>query len=204
MYVIIQGLADFCAMRPIDGPLLLLAFWLIWPGLMFIVGFIGESRLVPVGRHQSKAFMPGDLMLGIMVLALISLYAYKPEAPDWWGFLGAWWIAIAVVMALLALLARAHDVTSYPTRAGNSPTKILHDVIGYFLIPMILVGMGIPKLVAGIMRGGEFYLPGWAVFLSALAFYMLCVFVDIKKGVTPEDIRMRHTEDWQPIWQKSR
>ena len=176
--------------------------WLIWPGLMFWVGLIGESRMVPIGRYQAKAFMPGDLSFSVAYVALLELHK-RPGILYYWEYSRFWWLFVAVLTAIIALLLRGGERQNYPSRAFRSPTKITHDGVGYFIIPLILIGIGLPRSVSSvILKTG---LTNWLVFLASMLFYTICVIIDVKRGFTKEDVAARHPADWQPIWrQKSK
>lgn len=84
-----------------------------------------------------------------------------------------------------------------------SPTKALHDAVGYYLIPALLVGLGVPQLSAALKIPGVFAAT-WTYWISAaicLAFYIACVRWDGKRP-EPDVMTMldRHTPDWVPIW----
>ena len=201
MQFIISNLVDFYSASLANKIGMVLIFWLFWPGLMYIVGAIGESRLVPIIKHQSKAFMPGDFSLGVMAVAFLGLHIDTCVDPNWWGYMPSVWAIVFAIMWLVAYFVRRGDVAYYPYRAGVSPTKITHDVIGYWLIPSLLICLGVPELINEITAGNLLaYWPNWLVFLLAMAFYVACVIYDTKQDYTPEDTRARHPEDWQPIW----
>ena len=201
---IISSLVDFIRETPSNIALLILISWLIWPGLMFLVGWIGESRLVPVGEHQSTAFMPGDLTLGIMTVELLRLHERTRNDTSWWGYDPAFWLFVTMVVAMVVLaFVIEGDQENYPPRASLSPTKITHDVVGYWLIPTLLFGLGLPQLADGIRFGiGESW-PIWLEFTMALSFYVACVVNDCLKGATEEDIAIRHPANWQPLWRRA-
>ena len=201
MQLIISFLVDFYSASLANRICLVLFFWIFWPGLMYIVGAIGESRLVPVCKHQSNAFMPGDFSLGVMAVALLGLHAGTCNDPSWWGYHLLVWALVFSIIGLVALFVRESDVVNYPYRSGISPTKITHDIIGYWMIPSTLICLGIPALIHEISTGSlPTYWPNWLVFVLALAFYIACVIYDAKRGYTPEETLIRHPEDWQPIW----
>jgi len=196
---IISSLVNYFKSSPFNVVWMLLVLWLIWPGTMFIVGMVGESRLVPIVKRQSRAFLPGDLSLAVMFLALLSLHDRTCSNPLYWGYNPEWWICVMVVMLFVAMKLRAGDVVNYPPRSGNSPTKLAHDAIGYWFIPSCLIALGVPQL-ADIFMGESEILISWLVFSGAIIFYGICVAVDAVKGWTPEDVAARHPENWTPIW----
>lgn len=180
----------------------LLVSWLIWPGLMFLVGAIFESRLIPIGRGQSWAFIPGDFSLGVMATALLVMYTDTGKDIPLVGS-ACWWIPVIVVLGVIAVFWHRNDVSYYPPRAGRSPTKILHNFVGYFLFPVILVGLGVPQIVEAFVSGMSLsILRCWLIFVAALAFYLVCVLHDTFSAPTAKDIYRRHPDDWRPIWKK--
>lgn len=199
MKIIIDTLTEFYAAASYNPFVMTLVFWLFWPGLMFAVGWIGESRLVPIGASQSIAFWPGDFALGVMVVALIGVHSHV-EA-DSWGYSTYWWTIVVAVMLIVAWRLRAGDVINYPPRAGVSPTKITHDVVGYFLIPTTLVGLGVPQLFALPRAGIKETRYCWLMFVAGVVFYLACVAMDAVCSYSDADIAARHPADWAPIWQ---
>ncbi len=197
----IRNLVELLLSCPYNKISMLLVLWLIWPGTMFVVGFIGESRIIPIGKHQSKAFFPVDLSLAVMFLALLSLHTRTYQNPEWWGYDPILVMVTVIAMSGIATIGREIDLRHYPTRAGYSPTKITHDLFGYWLIPSLLLILGLPQLV-DLVIGAEESLLSWVTFAAALLFYLLCVAIDFKKGATAVDINARHTKHWHPIWSK--
>lgn len=178
--------------------------WLIWPGLMFLVGFIGESRLVPIVKHQSRAFLPGDLAFVPMLMALLGLQNRTIDLGSFWGYNPVFIIAVYAIMIPVALWMRHNDVKNYPKRSGLSPTKITHDFCGYYLIFATLIVMGIPQLIDCIITKDTAHFAEWATFGLGLAYYIVCVIVDAKNGWTIDDVKARHPEDWAPIWARKK
>ena len=192
-------LAEFYRDGLLNRALMVMALWVIWPGAMLIVGVIFESRIVPLGKQQSRAFFPGDLSFAVMLVALFGMYAKNSKVPlvDSWLY---WAIAVLVVVTM-AREMQASDVANYPARARTSPTKAIHDMIGYFVIPLLLVGFGLPQLLV-VWKPEVLILswPEWLVFAAGMGFYTLCVGVDSVKHYSQEDIYARHPYDWEPIW----
>lgn len=184
--------------------ILLVIFWLIWPGLMFLVGFILESRLVPIGDSQSKMFFPGDLSLGVMLVAIIGMYTktgvddvpliHEPH----------WWLALVIIVGLSALWLRNNEAPNYPGFAFRSPTKITHDIMGYFIIPFVLLGFGIPQLIMLKFGVFEAVRMNWFALALAIVFFLFCGAMDLLTFYDRKDIATRHPDDWQPIWRKKR
>ncbi|MDO4742161.1 MAG: hypothetical protein Q4A79_02190 [Candidatus Saccharibacteria bacterium] len=163
--------------------------WFIWPGGFFLVAGIFESRCPPIVKNQSRAFMPGDFALAVMVLAARATEMRTDH------------ILVSGVLTVVILsffwIFRKGDIKNYKKRAAHSPTKITHDIVGYGVFPAI-IAWNIPNL---------FSLPtkNRVAFIAALGFYLVCVAMDAKAGaVPPEIIELRHPEDWKPIWETIR
>lgn len=188
-----------------------------WPGTMFLVGIIFESRLLPLGKLQSRAFFPGDLTLAPAMLAFLRMY----EATGVLMLAGnkAWWWCVVAIMLPIAFFLRRGDCGNYQEcfsgeqnkvkRKGQwqrliwSPTKVWHDLCGYFLIPTLLVGLGVPQLLAALRIRGVFAVTRgyWFEAFLCLALYFLCVFWDAKRPKPDAETMLhRHTDDWHPIW----
>ena len=195
-----RTLMEFYLKTSLNKLIMLGILLVFWPGLMFVVGFIGESRLVPIWEHQSKAFFPGDLTLPIMLLALFGLHQRTYLDPSWKGYESWIFIGIFLAMIPIALIFRHLDAAHYPGIAMMSPTKIVHDFIGYYLFPAVLISLGLPQLIDCIAKKDWRSLPNWIIFGLALAFYIVCTLYDIYHPATAEDVIARHPMDWKPIW----
>lgn len=168
----------------------LLVFWLFWPGSMFVFGIVFESRILPIWKHQSKAFIPGDFCIGIMFLGIKILRdnGYKPDDYP----LNTFKILLIVATLIVTISIQDKDTQAYPPRAAKSPTKKLHDCVGYGLFPFFVVYSGWPIVFLKT--------PYVLIFWGALAAFITFVAWDNKRGFTKEDIRYRHPDDWKPIW----
>ena len=176
----------------------LIAWLIVWPGGFFVIGIVFESRLIPLWKGQSKAFFPGDLAL---IVALVTIIGLDVKVPRWaetplWGYF------TMITVLMIAIIIRRNDISNYPARAGRSPTKIVHDIVGYFYIPWLMSMIGIPKLIESPPWNKPTV--GWVVFWLALLFYFGCVFYDVANPATPADIKIRHPENWQPLWRTSK
>ena len=189
--------------------LTLILGWMIWPGLFFIVALVFESRVPPIGQHQSKAFLPGDFFLVLMVVNAhffwSSEYAPKPGSlwyyifvPNWDRHLLSWIGVIVCVFAPLIIYPTltARDHANYPWyESCISPTKQFHDIFGYLIIPFLFIGMGgIPMLIP--TEANVYSVLSW----GCLLLYVALVTIDSLKGASKEDMYLRHPYDWQPIW----
>lgn len=184
---------------PINKFILVFITWLFWPGILFIVGLIGESRIIPIGKLQAKAFMPGDLSFGVIFVALISMYQPNEH------FNRQICCILFVPVLYFAWLMRREDEAFYPPRARISPTKITHDCIGYFIIPLVLLTLATTKIYDIFIHKNTLVetFPSWMVVLLAFFFYLFCVAMDNKAPITNEQIHARHPHSWRPIWKNS-
>lgn len=196
MSTLINSLSEFCMASITNRILLLYICWAIWPGSMFAFGIIFESRLVPIDKRQSVLFCPGDLLLAPMFVLLLMIH--KEGGRPSWGNSNLWWIFTIICMFICALALRLSERKYYRRRAHNSPTKILHDIVGYFFIPVMLLGIGIPELVGFATKPSNYGL--WLGLAGCLFIFVLCMYVDGKKGFTSADVEARHPAGWQPIW----
>ena len=198
---ILRVLAAFYSEATVNRLLLVVVFWIIWPGLMFVIGLIFESREVPLIKHQSRAFFPGDLAFGVILVAIVSMYAKTGVDIPMVGS-PYWWAPIATSIFVIGWRWRREDVANYPKRAVHSPTKIVHDIMGYFMIPTLLLGLAIPQICMfdeGIFADTRM---GWFVAAMAIVFYLFCVAMDFTRTVDTVDMNARHPEDWKPIWKR--
>lgn len=126
----------------------LLIGWITMPGMMFVVAGISERRIMPFWRGQSRAFIPGDLMLGVAFAA--SVYQIRLLPNDGWWSNGWYPVAVAVIAALLFMVMRLFiDAPGYDKAPGASkdcPTKWFHDIVGYLIYGTVLGVVAIPTL----------------------------------------------------------
>ena len=175
--------------------LIFLLFLCIWPGSMFLVGIIGESRILPIDSHQSQTFWPGELALPVMAFVLYQDYARGFQFPRWGWILFA---VLTVIWLPIGIKLWKDDLSWYKPRAKYSPTKIWHNLGGFILIPPAIVPYAITVIVEAIRGRYEISWVGVAVFVSAVSFYAVLASTDKVKHEGDEDIR--HPADWQPIW----
>lgn len=176
----------------------LIIAWVIWPGLMFVVALIGESRILPLWKNQSKAFFPGDLALSMIVLNCYAFWhsEYAPGAKNfWYKFTFTPWVTvlIGVLVICIGVFLHTNDCKNYPAQAANSPTKWVHDIMGYFVLLFLIIWFVPATLFV------EFNFYGiTSVFLGV--FYGIMTMIDILSGFNAKIIYARHPYDWQPLW----
>lgn len=106
---------------------------------MYVIAWLFESRSpgdkpgvkVPVWRYQSKAFMPGDFGLSLLVATGVWLHAQVTI-----GWATSIWFGLVSLLAGLAIfiIARRFMYTprDYTKEAWNSPSKRYHDGVMFF------------------------------------------------------------------------
>lgn len=197
-------LTELYLTHPTLGPLvLLLIYWGIWPGLMFAVAGIFESRPVYLGKGQSRMFWPGDFMLGLVFVMVIGLHAKNPIA---WSFCHSAWyyLLTALVHAIIAWFGRIPDGKRYPVGSRNSPTKIAHDFCGYFLSAWLLTSFGIPQIVWSIKTTSFSKCAfEWTVIAVAAVFFLAMTAWDITHPPTSEERLLMHPDKYYPCWRKT-
>lgn len=219
----IEKLISAYSANPANKYLLVLWLWLFWPGAMFLVGWIFEGRLVPIWKHQSKMFFPGDLSFGIIMVAFAGVYSsivkrtgtimLEETANSMW----IWGLALTISLTICFAL-HENEKDCYAKRALHSPTKIAHDLVGYILIPYMLLALSTITVVTiwrycslaqSVMPGSvlknlgalwQLSWPHWIAIALAMALYIGCMIYDNTHPATPEDIIARHPADWMPIW----
>ena len=162
-------------------------------------------------------------MFGIIVVAFGGVFSaiatrtgtimLEKSANSVWSLLPAFVVALVVYFIL-----HNKEKDDYKVRALHSPTKIAHDIVGYILIPQVLISFLtiaidvtrryyrfakeiMPEVaVKNLIALWKVSWPYWAVIIAAIAVYIGCFIYDIRHPATPEDIAARHPEDWQPIW----
>ena len=178
--------------------------WAIWPGSFFLVALIGESRVSSLWKNQSKAFFPGDLTLPVMWIVMLRLNFGENMLIGPLTLIISLIALIIVEFVIFYVMDRVatEDQKNYPDRSEDSPTKIYHDLIGYYIFPMSIAPHCI-FYVASLVENRVW--PSWSLLwvVVPLIFYVLCVMYDMRKGFTTEDLEARHPSDWKPVWETS-
>ena len=177
--------------------LFIIIFWVFWYGSMLLLGYFLESRIVPLWKHQSKAYFPGDLALPIMLVGVFREYRRDLVFPRW-VCSPIFAIITGIFIIIMAYIWVSTDRKNYPYRATISPTKRWHDTVGYYIYPLIMIEGALPIIVGWI--SGNFVPESLDIglFVGGLAFYVAMVVVDIVfLPATKEDIYIRHPYDWK-------
>jgi hypothetical protein len=185
--------------------------WAITPGAMFVIGWVFESRTLPFGDVQSKAFLPGDLCLGVVLGMAVRGQRYLPEH-GWWQ--GTWWPILVVVVAVAFVVSRrlwwdAPNYAKIPGATASSPTKWYHDIMVQGVHLTIIVVITVPVLfcmawTSAVANVDRLVLVMW------LAFYVRFVVYDARhEQVEPPSVDGRrpdlmHPSDWRPIWRRKK
>jgi hypothetical protein len=185
----------------------LLVCWLITPGMMYLIGLIGESRLLPwTPSTQFLSFVPGDLFLGAMLTALLMTAKRLPEEERFYN--AAWWhillLVMAVGVAIVITVGEYKDPNGYGHRAVLSPTKLYHNLVLYGGYGYIIL--------ATLIAIAVWLLSNWswsATGLVALCLLPGAVWVSLivldqqaSEEIKRDRVRYAHINDWSPIWSR--
>lgn len=183
--------------------IMVLCYWIFWPGLMFIMAPIFESHKVYLGKGQSRMFFPGDFMLGIGVVLLIGICAHNKIECEF--IYGPWyWVITGCIHLVIAFIIRGIDTKRYPKRSRRSPTKIAHDFCGFFVSFWLLAAIGIPQLIWAIFtKCFSNCMTEWLVFLAVALFFIAMIIWDVSHPASSKDLLLMHPDDWKPIWKKN-
>lgn len=163
-----------------------------------VVGFIGESRLVPlVPNKQFLSFFPGDLLLAVAAAGLLWQAGDITNGSFWYN--STWWhVAVLVAAAVIAVLMTYGEWKSgvYPSEAILSPTKIYHNGLLYIGYGYVIV----TTLVAVVFGSNLNWALVW-ILASALLWAVLVV-IDSTLGdeQAREKAQYAHVPNWEPIW----
>lgn len=178
--------------------------WALTPGMMFVLGIVGESRLIPIAPdRQFVSFFPGDLFLGVTATGLLTLAPQLPAEHHWYN--ATWWSVLVLICAVVVAVVMTWFEWSsgaYTTRAIFSPTKLYHNGVLYIGYGSVIVTTLVTTLMAvtwswlnlGLLFG--LLVPGfvWAGLI-------------VVDNTSPSDVRARkaagaHTPHWKPIWRR--
>ena len=149
------------AHHPVQAGLIGLAIgWLICPGYMYFLAFISEWRW-PKYRDQFKAFMPGNVFLGIVFGSASYLAASYYQSgddvtlyhePQWSWIPTGFGVLLVVGLSLMDIVGtfryKEGDTDKYHWRQLISWTKVWHNVGVYGAYGYLLVRVGVPGLVS--------------------------------------------------------
>lgn len=198
---LLASLFEFYGSGKLHPLIMLLVFWVFWPGMMHIVALILESRKVYLGKGQSVMFKYGDWCLGIGTIVLIGIHSKCPVGYGW-VYKTGYIIAVFAFFFVIMKVFRYFDVRRYPERSKHSPTKIAHDVSGYWICASCVLGLGIPELVwcFSSMERFEAAPVEWCIFLACAIFFGMMTIYDATHLPGEKELRLMHPDDWKPIW----
>lgn len=166
---------------------------------MYVVAYLFESRKpgngpndAPIWHGQSKAFLPGDI--GLSLLLAVAMYLQIGR------YVSGWMLLLGAVVGVVVYnLARRFTYTpkDYSPGAWNSPSKRWHDLVMYIVFVMLLVAFGIPSYFASWNDGVGIRLAG----LAGLGVWVVCMVKDLIDDEVPND--RQHPTTYRPIWRKA-
>ena len=84
-------------------------------GIIFILGIVGESRIIPIWKHQSRAFIPGELALLVTVASVFAFWhsEFVPKSGTMWWFIFSYNSSISRSMYYCILFVEMVIVISF-------------------------------------------------------------------------------------------
>lgn len=170
---------------------------ILTPVTMFIIGILAEKRILPIGKGQSRAFIPGDFCLGPIMGLAVAQIPLLPKS----GFWQSWfWPVAVVVVAIVAIVFQrlVGDAPNYKVSEGataNSPTKWYHDIVLYGILGSTMAVVAIPVLVSTANT--------WLKFAMVALLFVWLIGL-IYDSIRPEHMRRRvmHPSNWhERTWQ---
>ncbi len=177
----------------------LLVAWLVTPIGMILVGIVFESRIVPLWSDQSRAFMPGDIALGVMFAIGWHLYHLIPDG-SFWASAKMPIIGLFVgVLTCILMRTKFDGENNYSPAALRSPTKRFHDFVLYIGYLTAIIAICIPSILFGTSWSGD------NLSIKLLAVLMLVVWLvgmllDAFDPAMPQKRKKMHVSEYNPIW----
>lgn len=173
---------------------------LMTPAMMFIIGLIGESRILPISRKkQFASFWPGDLFLSTFVGGLLIISKAIPINGAWYQSKS--WHMVVLVSSLAIGVGFFHFVIekkAYHPRALNSPTKLYHDIVLYGLYSYVAVAGGISNIASGALVGSR-----WLVLIPGVIWLSLVIKDSTATSKSnSQKTTTAHVVDWRPLWRR--
>lgn len=151
---------------------------------------------IPVWKDQSRAFMPGDF--GLALLVTVNLYFRQDVTASWAS--AFWFKGLALFIGVATyVLARRYLYTprEYSIGAWNSPSKRYHDVVMFFGFCVAAVYVCLPVYLATGLWTTAFLAKLVGVF--GLALWVAGNIYDFTHDETPN--RRQHPDTYEPRWQ---
>jgi len=150
----------------------LLIAMIITPGLMFLIGWVGESRTLPIGKNQFLGFFPGEFFLSAAFSWAVAGIKHLPETECHWYQSSYWHLTVGLSSFILGLAARnLLDRPNYTPEAMKSPTKLYHDFFLYIVYGFMMAIVAIPVVATSDIGVGTpqivtiFFVSHWAHFV---------------------------------------
>jgi len=151
----------------VAGAIGLAAGWAICPGYMYLLAIVAEWRW-PRYHDQFKAFMPGNLYLGVVFGGSCFLAASYRQA-EGHGHLyenQLWlWLPLVASAAVVVALSAMDIIGAFRYKTGDtdkyhwlqliSPTKLWHNIVVYGAYGYLLVRVGVPGLLSAPWWGAN-------------------------------------------------
>ncbi len=173
------------------------------PGMMFVLAIVAEGRFLHY-KDQFRAFMPGDILLGIsfaLFCQTASIYKDEHAYGSKWVQLLAIIAGLAVVVAkgtldIVSCILGVNNNDHYTRKQLLSVTKVYHNTVAYFVYVFLFVSVGVPSLVCAIYRPK--LLP--TVVLAAAFIVLLCWFVLLIRDCIAPTCNTAHVEVKSHHW----
>jgi len=168
----------------------------------YVVAYVFEGRKpgngvddIPVWRDQSRAFLPGDIGLGLAVAAVIWLPNPNPSWAQHWS----WYFGSLATGLIVFFIGRRvlYAADSYTPEQWRSPSKRWHDFVMYFGFTTVVFATVVPKLFTNWHSDNALLL---SLLTAGLAFWIAGIVIDVIEDDVPND--RQHPHNYRPIWAK--
>lgn len=172
----------------------------ITPGMMILIGLVGESRLIPMNpKRQFISFSPGEFFLCFGVACMMQAARQLPDKSRW--FTATWFQLLLLVVAFgvgVGITYAEWKEGTYPARSIFSPTKIYHNGGLYILLGYLIGSTTLAVLVGSDWTNAT--TRGWFG-LSLIGFLPWAFLVIAENGmIAKQKAQYAHPSDWKPIW----
>ncbi len=160
--------------------------------MMYFVAYVFESRVpfrdVPLWKHQSRAFFPGDIGLSLFI-AVAAPFQMR----------SVWLLIGGIVLAVVAFFVVRHvtySPNSYTKQAWKSPSKLWHDFVVCSVYGFLAVTMCVPFYFSSWSDNWNLKLLG----LAGLSVWLIGAAADEMGTNVPS--HWQHPTRYWPIWNK--
>lgn len=169
----------------------MVAMWIVTPLMYYVIAAFFEKRLAPIWRYNHRAYVPGHLILGVVVACTVVLADGLPHDPDRW-FRSVWYAAVCILITVAFTYAarfwreeRTPDgLPDFNSLQARSPTLLYYDFVVTPLSWFLVLKFLLPALVHGVGDWPRLIATGSAL----LAIWL-----------TGEDPRVFHWKQWARI-----